>query len=401
MSRRSFAVPALGLCLASALTLVPRPAKACGGFFCNNVTPVVQTAERILFRVNDDCTITTVVEVQYEGPPGNFGWILPVPEVIEPDDIGTAPPGLFDTLEEHTAPVFVEETYEDGGFGGDGAGSGEEAGCGMDWGGPSWGGDGDSFTPSPPDTSGVEVVGEAEVGPYAVEIITAEQGDNLSNWLLQNGYQIPQSAAAPMQHYIDNGASFIGLKLQPDTPAGPIDALTFTFPGKVPSIPLILTAVACAPELEVIAYVAAPTRYQPGNYEDLDFDFDRVGWVGDDGETDYEVWLRADVAASGGQAWNTEFARPLHTVPEFHHAGLDELLPRDLYLTRFHNFMAPADMTADPYWQPANLSDVYRTHTIGGEEDWEGDRPSRTPDYALGLVLPALIWVRRRRRCAS
>ena len=45
-----------------------------------------------------------------------------------------------------------------------------------------------------------------------------------------------------------------------------------------------------------------------------------------------------------------------------------------------------------------SIGDVYRTHTIGGEDGWDGHKPSRSPDYAMGLILPALVWVKRRRR---
>lgn len=52
---------------------------ACGGFFCSGggtttttqtgdygIVPVVQDAERILFRINEDATLTTFVEVGYQ-----------------------------------------------------------------------------------------------------------------------------------------------------------------------------------------------------------------------------------------------------------------------------------------------------------------------------------------------
>ena len=61
---------------------------------------MLQTAERILFRVNDDDTITAIVEIQYAGPPSQFGWVLPVSPGLTVDDLGTAPVGLFDALEE-------------------------------------------------------------------------------------------------------------------------------------------------------------------------------------------------------------------------------------------------------------------------------------------------------------
>lgn len=371
-------------------SLVPTTAQACGGFFCNNVEPVVQTAERILFRVDDDGTITTVVEVQYEGPPGNFGWVVPIPHVIDADAITTVEPGFFDTLEEVTGPVFEVAVDE----GGAGSAAMEGAGCGCD---PGWGrGWGDEWSPPPPDTSGVEVVGEAVIGPYAVEIITAKKGENLSNWLLLNGYQIPQVAAGPMQHYIDQGAAFIGLRLQPDVPAGPIDALAFTYQGQTPSVPLILTSVACASELEIVAYVAGQGRFEPGNYVDLEFDYERVGWVSEE-ETDYEVWLREDVEAAGGQGWNTEFAQPLTRYPELHHANLDQMLPRDLYLTRFHTYIQPLHMTDDPWWRPSTRPDVDNHHYIWGEYH-EGAAPDRGPDWGLGLLVPVMVFVRRRRR---
>jgi hypothetical protein len=412
------------------ISLVPAQAHACGGFFCNNVTPVVQTAERILFRINDDGTMTTVVEVQYEGPPGNFGWIVPIPHVIDPEEVMTVEPGFFDTLEVLTAPVFETPPPEGGDEGGTGGAAGggyadmSDAGCGMGGGGRrgGWGGGGSDHydegwddPPPPPDTSGVEVVGEAVVGPYAVEVITAEQGENLSNWLLLNGYQIPQTAAMPMQHYIDQGAAFVGLKLQADVPAGPIDALAFTTEGVTPSVPLILTSVACASELEIVAYVAGQGRYEPGNYVDLDFDYSRVGWVGAE-DTNYESWLRGDVETAGGRAWNTEFARPLSQYPDLHHAGLNELLPRELYLTRFHTFIQPERMTEDPWWRPSSLPDVDNRHIIwdypsggdpddggeddGGEDDGEESdgRLPFSPDVGMGLLLPIVVWGRRRRR---
>ena len=69
----------LGLALAvSGLWLAPAPSHACGGFFCS-ATPVDQTAERIIFTVNDDGTITAYIQIRYTGEKDNFAWIIPVP----------------------------------------------------------------------------------------------------------------------------------------------------------------------------------------------------------------------------------------------------------------------------------------------------------------------------------
>ncbi len=54
------------LLFAVCLFFQAQPAAACGGFFCQN-SPVDQAAERILYTVNDNGTITTLIEIQYTG----------------------------------------------------------------------------------------------------------------------------------------------------------------------------------------------------------------------------------------------------------------------------------------------------------------------------------------------
>lgn len=378
--------------LALGLTWAPSTAQACGGFFCDNVNPVVQTAERVLFRINDDDTTTVIVEVQYQGPPSNFGWILPVAAGITTDDLGTAPPGLFDALEEKTAPRFERPSYN--------------GSAGIDDGGSSCGlrrSRSDFVPPPPPDTSGVEVVGEAVVGPYAVELITAEKAENLSNWLIANGYQISPAAIPAIDHYIDREMAFIGLKLTADVPAGPVDAFSFTVPGRVPSLPLVLTSVAASADMEIITYVAGAGRHVPANGEDIGFDYESVRWVSED-DTDYPVVLR-EAIGDGYQRWNTEFASILGELVDIQDTPIDEVLDRDDYLNRYHSFMSPAEMTYDPYWMPsADAQDLNNLHYLDEYQDYSGElgaAGSGSPAPLSGMMvvlMPLLLALPRRRR---
>src|SRR5262249_8744021 len=61
-------------------TLSPASAaQACGGFFCTNA-PVDQSAERIIFAVNEAAgTIDAYVQINYTGSPDQFAWVVPVP----------------------------------------------------------------------------------------------------------------------------------------------------------------------------------------------------------------------------------------------------------------------------------------------------------------------------------
>ena len=73
---------------------------ACGGLFCN-ARPVNQAAERILFAVEDD-QINMVVQIQYQGPPSDFGWLLPVPADTE---YALASEELFVRLDRNCPPI--------------------------------------------------------------------------------------------------------------------------------------------------------------------------------------------------------------------------------------------------------------------------------------------------------
>jgi hypothetical protein len=81
--------------LANALS--PSAAQACGGLFCNVAQPVNQSAERILFAKDGD-RVHMHVQIAYQGPPTEFGWLLPAP----PD----ATPPALNAAQVRPAPLF-------------------------------------------------------------------------------------------------------------------------------------------------------------------------------------------------------------------------------------------------------------------------------------------------------
>jgi len=380
--------------LTLALALFSAPATACGGFFCNNVDPVVQQGERILFRQDGPEMWTTFVEVQFEGPPSEFAWVVPITVALDPEtQITVAPAGLFDELEAITAPRFVQDSdlYAES----DAAMFApvkEPSSCGC---GPQtlWGGDlyySDTFGTTP-DTSGVDVVGAAVVGPYDIEVITAEESDNLVNWLQLNGYQMPLIAEEPLEHYLSQGYAFLGLKLVADVPEGPIDTLVLECGGSEPAIPLVLTSIAAVPDMEITAYVLADERYVPGNFHDLGFDYQSVSFTYDGG-TDYEPLLIHAIDAYGGHAWNTEFARTASEVLPQLSTQMVAALDHGGYLTRFHTFVSPEEMGLDPVFvADPEAPDVGNVHVVY----WSGTYAA--PGVAGILCLLGAMALRRRR----
>ena len=77
--------------------------RACGGF-CNNNQPITQAAERIFFGL-DEGRIHMHVRIQYDGPPDQFGWLLPVP--ADPTlEVKLSTEALFDSLDQLYAPIY-------------------------------------------------------------------------------------------------------------------------------------------------------------------------------------------------------------------------------------------------------------------------------------------------------
>ena len=364
------------------LALWIEAAWACGGFFCDSVEPVEQIGERILFRQETDGRWTTFVEVRFAGPPIGFGWVVPIEVAIDPEAaVSVAPAGLFDELEVATAPRFYEAPAAAAADIAEmSAGCG---GCGV--------GDAAWSTGVVLEPVGVEVVGQAVVGPYAVEVITADDGDNLAMWLQLNGYRMPSTAADPIDAYLDQGYAFLGIKLLPGVPSGPIDTLVIDCGASVPTIPLMLTAIAAVPDMPITVYVLGEDRFVPTDpWPEVPFDPSGVRFVGDDGQTDYTEQLLATTRQTAG--FVTEGAGPIDPILPGLSPEVIEALGHGDVLTRMHTFASPDQMTADPVFvADPDAPDVDNVHYIGHQ----------TAAAGLGSVLGLLgigIGVARRRR---
>lgn len=395
---------------------------ACGGFFCSGggtttttqtgdygIVPVVQDAERILFRINEDATLTTFVEVGYQQRADvDFAWIIPIPDVIDVAQVTTTDAALFNALELATAPQFTFQwIYQNTNYGygydygygygdrGDGGGS-RGCDCGKD--GAS---DSSASTVAVPtaggavstlveeDEVGVVVVDEAVVGPFAIEVITAIDAAEFALWLDANGYDLPEGAVGPLEHYIASGSAFLGVKLAPDVPEGPVDTLVFTCPAPAPTIPLILTSIASADDLSITAWILGDAPYVPTNWTTTQ-DIAPQTLPDGAGGTDYLARVEAATGSAFGKAFVLEYAGPTETL------AFDDLLveatirqyPR---ITRYRGHISPWEMTVDPVFGPfPGLPDYDNEHTV--ELPFApGSTPATTARRARGqwlLVLP-------------
>jgi hypothetical protein len=357
----------LGLLL---IAVVPG-VSACGGLFCQN-TPVDQQAERIIFSVNDDNTITAYVQINYTGSAPDFSWVVPVPSVPKVD---VAEIASFDELSNLTAPVFIPPLMPP---------------CAP------------IMMPMAASADGVVQEGNVQVlasgtaGPYAYDVVTSPDPNELITWLRKNNYRITEPMEPLVKVYTDESMVFLAMKLQPNQGVQDIQPVVMTYESKQPMIPLRLTAVAANPNMNVITWIfgdkqAFPTNYAHPSIADSNV---RYSFASPDG-TNYLQLVDQTVDLYHGRAFITEYAQPTSALTGAPNDTLvKKLFNSYAYVTRFFGRISPEEMTVDPDFKliegGQNISNVHDLSGADPKVFWtcEGTDQTINIQYDPSVVPP-------------
>lgn len=335
----------------AALTLISVGAvSACGGLFCQNV-PVDQQAERIIFTMNADDTISAYVQINYTGSAPDFSWVVPVPNVPLVD---VAEISMFDELSTLTSPVFIPPPMP----------SCASVPVPMAVGGA---------IESAAMQEGVVVLASGTAGPYAYDVITSPDPAVMIAWLRENNYRVEDDMEPLIAVYNAEGMVFLAMKLQPEQGVQDIQPVVMTYMSDRPMIPLRLTAVAAIPNMSVITWIfgdmqAAPINWATPTINDGDI---RGTFFSPDG-TNYLSLVDQTVDLYNGRAFVTEFAQPTSVLRErgILDPAVAELAERHEYVTRVFARVSPEEMTVDPVFRFTNdIPDVDNIHDLSMTND--------------------------------
>ncbi len=320
-------------------------ALACGGLFCQNI-PVDQQAERIIFTVNGDGTVSAYVQINYTGAAPEFSWVVPVPNTPEVD---VAEIATFDALSSLTSPVFIPPPMPE---------------CGLRM-VPMAAGSG---APEEETDGGVIVLASGTAGPYAYDVVTSPDPNVLITWLRTNQYTITEAMEPLVRVYTDEGLVFLAMKLQPDQGVQDIQPIKMTYRSQHPMIPLRLTAVAANPNMTVITWIFADAQAYPTNYAHPKIDEAnlRVDYA-QFGSNNYLQLVDQTVDLYQGRAFVTEYARPTTELLDFAPTDLLllEMIDQHDFVTRFFGRISPEEMTVDPTFDFDNkLPEVSNVHDL-------------------------------------
>lgn len=265
--------------------------------------PVDQTGENILF-VMDGEYVEAHVQIQYEGEAERFAWVVPIqaePEVTVGSEV------LFDNLLNSTVPNYLTTTTFESCTVSTGAGFTGVGGSG-------------SFTTtgtatSTSGTGGPVILFQETVGTFDVTVLQSGDATEVTDWLIENDYELAPEAPAILEDYVNLGHVFAAIKLTAGADVDTIHPLVFRYPGTEPCVPLKLTAVAAKNDMAVRAFFLGDDRVYPSNYRHVEFNPVRLDWVLNGSNYTSVVSRAVDEPVADGQAFITEYAGPSSAVP--------------------------------------------------------------------------------------
>jgi hypothetical protein len=254
--------------LALAAISTEKPAEAFCGFYVggadaklfNNATQVVLMREGT----------RTVLSMQnnYEGPPANFAMVIPVPVVLQKENVKTLPKDIFAKVDALSAPRLVEYWEQDPcapareyerKLNTPGAMPAPMAAAGR----------------ARADDLGVKIEAQFKVGEYDIVILSAKDSGGLEKWLSQEKYVIPEGAAPFFKPYIQSGSKFFvarvdASKVTFEKGMAMLSPLRFHYDSESFSLPVRLGLMnAKGPQDLIVNVLAKGKRYEVANYPNV------------------------------------------------------------------------------------------------------------------------------------
>jgi MYXO-CTERM domain-containing protein len=289
--------------VALATTLAPAEAEACGGTFCDSgptAMPVDQTGENIIFVMNQGM-VEAHIQIQYDPSTTaeSFAWVVPVPLIPE-FEVGSE--FLFDNVLNGTVPTYgFNQQFDSCGLGSSSGAFGSSSGTSGDDGaesGTDGGGEG----------GGPSIVHEETVGAFDITVLSGGTADEVMTWLADNGYQQDPAAEPILAEYLNENFMFAAMKLNHRAGIDQVHPIVIRTQHEVPCVPLRLTRIAAADDMNVRVFFLGEERVVPTNYRHVEVNPLKIDWVNFASNYPDVVSLAVDAEGADGNAFVTEYA---------------------------------------------------------------------------------------------
>jgi hypothetical protein len=201
MKRAVVAVGAIVLAVSIGST---RLGAFCGFYVSKADTKIFNHASKVIIARDGDRTIMTMAN-DFQGAPKEFAVVIPVPTVLQKEQVHVGDRAVIEHLDSFTAPRLVEyfdddpcqrRVYE----------TAVRASGAMQAAAPA-------SAKARADNLGVKIEASYTVGEYDILILSAKQSTGLETWLRENGYKIPAGASEVLASYLHQNMKFFVAKV--------------------------------------------------------------------------------------------------------------------------------------------------------------------------------------------
>ncbi len=254
----------LGFLAVVGALFAPGAAHAFCGFYVGGAESSLYNDATMVVMMRSGTRTVLSMQNSYEGPPERFAMVVPVPVVLQQDDVRTLDRGVFQRIDRLAAPRLVEywerdpcapilpqRRYRRGAM----VPSSAAAPTGRAGGG-----------------LGVRIEAQFTVGEYDIVILSAADSSGLDTWLRQEGYHIPANAEPALRPYVQAGTKFFVARVDPSRVTfqngrAVLSPLRVHYDTDTFSLPVRLGLINSAGTQDLIVHILAPNqRYEMANY---------------------------------------------------------------------------------------------------------------------------------------
>lgn len=258
----------LAALLTTVVVTVPRDAGAFCGFYVSGAdTKLFNNATQVVLLRSKTRTVISM-QNNYQGPPEKFAMVVPVPVVLQKENVKTLKHDVFAKIDQLSSPRLVEYWEQDPCY----VPPPDEA---VDLASAPAGIATTSVKPKE-GAGGVTIEAQFTVGEYEIVILSAKDAGGLDAWLRSNKYSIPTGAEAYLRPYVTKGSKFFVAKVDPEKvkfteqngqKMATLSPLRFHYDEESFSLPIRLGLINAKEAQDLIVNVLSENqRFEVANY---------------------------------------------------------------------------------------------------------------------------------------
>ncbi|MHC5936387.1 DUF2330 domain-containing protein [Nostoc sp.] len=241
------------LAILTVLCFAPAAWAFCGFYVAKADTKLYNKASQVAIARDGDRTVMTMAN-DFQGEVKDFAIVIPVPTVLQKEQVRVVEPKIIQRLDAFSAPRLVEYFDSDPCAVSDSVDRPAPA---------SRAGAVNEEAKKTSDRSlGVTVEARFNVGEYDILILSAKESGGLETWLKRNGYKIPRGAKQLLQPYIRSSMKFFVAKVNLDKfeKSGYqfLRPLQISYQSPKFMLPIRLGMINATTEQDLIVYILSP-----------------------------------------------------------------------------------------------------------------------------------------------